>query len=62
MTQKLTVLIQRFPWVKFPTIKTKTQIRREASIKAARTVKRMKFAKAAAACAASEAGKMEKAA
>lgn len=49
MAQKLSVLIQRFPWVKFPVIKTKKQIRRDASIKAARTVRRQKFARAAAA-------------
>jgi hypothetical protein len=48
MTQKLTVLVQQFPWVKFPVIKTKKQIRREASIKAARTLKRLKMARAAA--------------
>jgi hypothetical protein len=58
MSQKLSVLIQRFPWDKFPTIKTKAQIRRAASIKAARTLKRKKYA----ARAASEAGKMERAA
>jgi hypothetical protein len=62
MSQKLSVLIQRFPWVKFPTIKTKAQIRRAAAIKAARTLKRQKMAKAASARAASEAGKMGEAA
>lgn len=46
MTQKLSDLIQRFPWVKFPQIKTKAQVRREAAIKAARTLKRMRQAKA----------------
>ena len=47
MTQKLSDLIQCFPWVKFPAIKTKAQIRRAASIKAAKTVKRMKKAREA---------------
>lgn len=47
MTQKLSMLIQRFPWMRFPAIKTKAQIRREASIKAAQTVKRQKMAREA---------------
>lgn len=49
MTQKLSDLIHRFPWVKFPAVKTKAQIRRAASIKAAKTVKRMKAVRTAAA-------------
>ena len=48
MTQKLTTLIGCFPWIRFPTIKTKAQIRREASVKAARTRKRLKLAREAA--------------
>ena len=48
MSQKLSDLIQRFPWVEFPRVKTKAEVRREASKKAARTVKRQKAARASA--------------
>lgn len=58
MSQKLSELIlQRFPWGRFPLIKTKAQIRREAAKKAARTLKRQKMAREAAARAEAEAGK-----
>jgi hypothetical protein len=47
VSQKLTAYI-RFPWVDFPPIKTKVEIRREASRKAWRSRKRVKAAREAA--------------
>ena len=48
MTQKLSDLIQRSTYVRFPAIKTKAHVRREAAMKAARTRKRLKMAREAA--------------
>lgn len=48
MTQKLSDLIQRFPWMEFPPLKTKVEKRRQAAKKAARTLKRQKAARAKA--------------
>jgi hypothetical protein len=46
VSQKLSDLIQRFPWMEFPPAKTKHEVRRDASRKAAKRIKRVKAVRA----------------